>query len=104
MTGSVSVYDSRLDIDHKLEIQTLELRDGQLWIEATADALKGGTIEDSDVVTIHDPNGAIVTRYWITMTRPMVIVPGYHLTLLLPISLGGPRGIALCDSSLDVAL
>ena len=104
MTGSVSVYDSRRDLDHKMAIEILELRDGQLWIESSMVARTHGTIEDSDVVTIRDPRGAIVSRFWITMLRTMVIKEGDQVTLLLPISLGGPRGIALCDSSLDVAL
>jgi hypothetical protein len=102
--GTVSIHDDRLDLDRKLSITKIEFRNGQLWIEAETTAKISGTIQDDDVVTVYDLEGMIVTRYWLGMSCTADIHEGEKLTVFLPVFLGGPRGMALCDSSLDVKL
>ena len=103
--GTITVHDPRLDIDRQFDITKIELRDGALQLEAQAIIRIGGSIEDSDVVTIHDPAGRIVTRYWLTLGhRGHRFEEGDRFVLMLPISLGGPGGIAYADSSLNIDL
>lgn len=93
--GTVVIHDPRLDIDRHHDITKLELRDGVLYLEAETIIRVAGSIEDSDVVSIHDPGGRLVTRYWLTLGhRGYELTEHDRFTLMLPISLGGPGGMA----------
>ncbi|MEU6990333.1 hypothetical protein ABZ953_06680 [Streptomyces sp. NPDC046465] len=103
--GTVIVHDPRLDIDRRFDIAKMEFRDGSLYLEAGAVIRVAGSVEDSDVVSVHDPAGRLVTRYWLTIPgRGYHFERGDRFVLMLPISLGGPGGMAFADSTLDIDL
>lgn len=102
--GTVVIHDPRLGIDRHLDITTLDLRDGALYVEAETIIRVGGSIEDDDVVSIYDPDGRLVTRYWLTVTGHCTFSERERFTVTLPISLGGPRGMALADSTININL
>lgn len=103
--GTVTVHDPRLDIDRRFDITKLEFRDGSLYLEAGAVIRVAGSVEDSDVVSVHDPAGRLVTRYWLAIPgRGYEFAEGNRFILMLPISLGGPGGMAFADSGINVDL
>jgi hypothetical protein len=103
--GIVEVHDARLGIDRRFNITKIGLRDGVLQLEAEAVINVAGSIRDGDVVSVHDPAGALVTRYWLTIGhRGYEFAKGDRFILLLPISLGGPGGIAFADSTINIDL
>lgn len=103
--GTVAVHDPRLDIERRFNITKIELRDGALYLEAEAIIRVAGSIEDSDVVSIHDPRGQLVTRYWLTIGhRGHQFADGDRFILMLPINLGGPGGMAFADSTINIDL
>lgn len=104
--GTVVVHDARTDVDHHLDITKVELRDGALQVEARAVMRTDGSVEDGDVVSIFGPDRRLVTRYWLTIPGTgYQFVAKDQFTLLLPINLGGPGGMAFADATLlDTAL
>ncbi|MCX4816738.1 hypothetical protein OG601_47320 [Streptomyces sp. NBC_01239] len=99
--GTVVVHDARQDIEHRLDIKKIAMRDGALQVEAHAVMRHDGSVEDGDVISIYGPDRRIVTRYWLSL--PGVgysFVARDRFTLLLPISLGGPGGMAFADATL----
>ena len=102
--GTVVVHDERLDVDHRLDITGIEFKDGSLHVEARATMPTDGSVEDSDVVTIYGPDRRLVTRFWLTIPgRGYQFVKGDVFVLQLPISLGGPGGMAFADMTFDLA-
>lgn len=103
--GTVVIADPRLGIDRHLTIKTLDLRHGVLHIEASTVVPVGGTVQEDDIVSIYDPAGTLTTRFWATFPSPCPpFEAGDRFTLVLPIPLGGPRGIAFADSTINVDL
>jgi hypothetical protein len=103
--GTVVIRDPRLGIDRRLDITTLELRHGRLYVEATGEITAAGTIQEDDVFTIHDPDGRTVMRTWLdTSGVTYDVEDGERFTLMLPISLGGARPLVTGDSTLDIDL
>jgi len=100
--GVVEVHDARQDVDHRLDVTRIEFKDGALYVEAKAVMPRGGSVEDSDVVTIYGPDRRLVTRFWLTIPgRGYEFVKGETFVLMLPISLGGPGGMAFADMTFD---
>jgi hypothetical protein len=96
--GWLQIYDARLETHHRLPITLLALKEGHLHLEASAVIEVAGTIRDDDVVTILDPEGKVVSRYWIGLSgAPLNLVPGESFTLLQRLGLGGPRGVIMGD-------
>jgi hypothetical protein len=102
--GTVVVHDERQDIDHRLGVTRIEFKDGSLYVEARATMPSDGSVEDSDVVTIYGPDRRLVTRYWLSIPGSgYPFAKGDAFTLMLPISLGGPGGMAFADMTFDLA-
>lgn len=103
--GTVTIYDPRLDIDRTLPVTVVELRDGRLYIEATAEIAVAGSIRDDDVLTVRDPDGRTVVRTWIdTGGRAWDLRAGERFTLTLPMSVGGHRPLVTGDSTINIDL
>lgn len=103
--GDVTIQDPRLNIERTLPITVLELRDGRLHLEATAEFRTAGSVRDDDVITIRDPGGRTVLRTWAdTGGRVWDVEAGERFTLTLPVSLGGHRPLVTGDSTLAVDL
>lgn len=101
--GTVVVHDERLDVDHRLDITGIAFKDGALQVEARATMPVDGSVEDSDVVAIFGPDRRLVTRFWLTIPgRGYEFVKGDVFVLQLPISLGGPGGMAFADMTFDL--
>jgi len=101
--GTVVVYDERLDVEHRLDVIGVEFKNGALHVEARATMPRDGSVEDGDVVSIFDPDRRLVTRYWLTIPgRGYEFAQGDAFTLMLPISLGGPGGMAFADMTFDL--
>ena len=101
--GTVTVYDARQDIDHRLDVTQIEFKNGALQVEARATMPTAGSVEDGDVVSIFDPERRLVTRYWLTIPgRGHQFAKGDAFVLMLPISLGGPGGMAYADMTFDL--
>lgn len=101
--GTVVVHDDRQDVEHRLAVQKIEFANGALHVEARAVMRHGGSVEDGDVVSIYDPDRRLVTRYWLTVPgRGHEFAKGDAFVLMLPISLGGPGGMAFADLTFDV--
>jgi hypothetical protein len=102
--GTVVVHDARLDVEHRLDVTGIELKNGALHVEARASMPMDGSVEDGDVISIFDPDRRLVTRYWLTIPgRGYEFDRGSVFTLLLPISLGGPGGMAFADLTFDLS-
>jgi hypothetical protein len=102
--GVVEVHDARQDVDHRLDVTRIEFKDGALYVEARATMPRDGSVEDSDVVTIYGPDRRLVTRFWLTIPGSgYQFMKGDAFVLMLPISLGGPGGMAFADMTLDAA-
>ena len=101
--GTVVVYDARQDVDHRFDVTQIEFKNGALQVEARATMPTDGSVEDGDVVSIFDPERRLVTRYWLTIPGSgYQFAKGEIFTLMLPISLGGPGGMAFADMTFDV--
>ena len=101
--GTVVVYDARQDVDHRLDVTQIEFKNGALHVEARAAMPMDGSVEDGDVVSIFDPERRLVTRYWLTIPGSgYQFAKGEVFVLMLPISLGGPGGMAFADMSFDL--
>jgi hypothetical protein len=101
--GTVTVYDARLDVDHRLDVTQIEFKNGALHVEARATMPMDGSVEDGDVVAIYDPERRLVTRFWLTIPGSgYAFAKGDVFVLMLPISLGGPGGMAFADMSFDL--
>lgn len=101
--GTVVVRDARQDVDHRLSVEKIEFSNGALHVEARAVMPMDGSVEDSDVVSIYDPDRRLVTRYWAMIPGSgYTFAKGDAFTLMLPISLGGPGGMAFADLTFDV--
>ncbi|WP_406170416.1 hypothetical protein OIE52_39525 [Streptomyces canus] len=101
--GTVTVHDARQDIDHRLDVTQIEFKNGALHVEARATMPTDGSVEDGDVVSIFDPERRLVTRYWLTIPgRGYQFAKGDVFVLMLPISLGGPGGMAYADMTFDL--
>ncbi|MFJ5638677.1 hypothetical protein [Streptomyces sp. NPDC093223] len=101
--GTVVIHDGREDVDHRLAVTRIEFKNGALSVEARAVMRYMGSVEDGDIVTIFDPARRLVTRYWLSMpfAGPQ-FVRGQDVILTLPISLGGPGGMAFTDMVFDL--
>lgn len=101
--GTVVVCDARLDVEHRFNVTGIEFKNGALHVEARATMPSDGSVEDGDVVSIFDPDRRLVTRYWLTIPGSgYVFRRGDAFTLMLPISLGGPGGMAFADLTFDL--
>lgn len=102
--GTIVVQDPRQNIDHRLPVTQISFKDGALLVEAREVMRTSGSIEDGDVVAIYDPDRRLVTRYWLTMhgAGPRFMA-GEDLVLLLPVSMGGPGGMAFADMTFDIS-
>lgn len=102
--GTIIVQDPRRGVDHRFAVTKVEFENGALLVEARATVRSDGSVEDGDVVAIYDPARRLVTRYWLTLvgSGPQFMA-GEDVTLLLPISLGGPGGMAFADMTFDLA-
>lgn len=102
--GTVVVYDARLDVEHRLDVTGIALKNGALHVEARASMPMDGSVEDGDVIAIFDPDRRLVTRYWVTIPgRGYEFSRGDIFKLELPISLGGPGGMAFADLTFDLS-
>ncbi|MFE9921589.1 hypothetical protein ACFYQA_08400 [Streptomyces sp. NPDC005774] len=102
--GTIVIQDARRGVDHRLAVTQITFANGALCVEARATMRTSGSIEDGDVVAIYDPDRRLVTRYWLTMQGSGTqFVEGEDLMLVLPISMGGPGGMAFADLSFDLA-
>lgn len=101
--GTVAVYDARQEVHHRLDVAQVEFKNGALHVAARATMKTSGSVEDGDVVSLYDPDRRLVTRYWLTIPgRGYEFVKGDAFVLMLPISLGGPGGMAFADLTFDV--
>lgn len=101
--GTVVIQDARQDIDHRFAVTKVEFKNGSLHVEARAAMRADGSVEDGDIVAIYDTDRRLVTRYWLSMhgSGPQ-FVAGEDVTMMLPISLGGPGGMAFADMTFDL--
>ncbi|WP_319594118.1 hypothetical protein [Streptomyces sp. ID05-04B] len=95
--------DARLDVEHRMNVMAVGFKNGSLYVEARATMPAAGSVEDGDVVSIFDPDRRLVTRFWLTIPgRGYEFAQGDTFTLMLPISLGGPGGMAFADMTFDL--
>ncbi|MFD7884066.1 hypothetical protein ACFV3N_16705 [Streptomyces bauhiniae] len=89
--------------EHRFAVLEVDFAHGALRVQARATMRADGSIEDGDVVAIYDPDRRLVTRYWLTLTGPGIdFLAGEEVALVLPISMGGPGGMAYADMTYDL--